>query len=232
MKPPIPFAAVSGTWAYEHRFSLDEWWQPCSRFAMMLRRQGFAPIDPRPFLWTTEINGAEGWRRWLDWLPCVNKVGDQLDWYVGGEWLRRYCDPVQGQPFVVFCHSHGGQLAKFAAYQGLYIPVLVTIATPVRHLEAEIRPHVYEDILPKMRRNIGYWIHLHSGWDDKMQWLGQFGDGVVRSNRSEPHADLNIQVPANRHSRILHPDDLMDLWITEGWLDIIRKVIAEPERAA
>lgn len=227
----IPIALVSGTWAYKHRHDRDAWWQPTSRFAAMLRGQGFESIKPRPFLWTTDVNGSEGYRRWFDWIPGVDVTGDQRDWEVSGHWLGDYCEPVRDQPFVVACHSHGGQVAKFGAFHGLYIPVLVTIATPVRKLQSEIAPNVCIDIFPQMRKNIGYWIHFHSGLDDKLQWLGQLGDGVVRRSRSEPHADLNILVPANRHSRILDADDLMPLWISEGWLDVIRKALERPEAA-
>ena len=227
----IPYVSVAGTWAYKNRFDINAWWQPTSPFAEMMTREDFISIDPKAFLWTTDVNGSEGWRRWFDWLPFVDSTGDQRDWEVGGHWLDRYCAPVIGRPFVVIAHSHGGQLAKFAAYHGLFIPVLITIATPVRLLQAEVSEGECEDILQKMRANIGYWIHLHSGWDDKMQWLGQFGDGVIRSNRSEPYADLNITVPANRHSRILAADDLMKLWIEQGWLDIVRQVISPREVA-
>lgn len=230
MPLPIPFAAIAGTWAYKRRFDHNAWWQPGSDFSQMLRSQGLAPMDVRPFLWTTDVNGAEGWRRWLSWMPGVDRVGDQRDWEVSGQWFDRYCDKVRDQPFVVFAHSHGGQVAKFAAFHGLYIPVLVTVATPVRKLETEIAPGVCIPLHPKFRQNIGYWLHLHSAWDDKMQWLGQLGDGIIRSNRSEPYANLNIEVPTNQHSRVLDTaDPLARLWVEQGWLEAVKAALKTPE---
>lgn len=134
----------------------DQWVHPESPFSRYLKTQGFSPARPgRPFRGsTTDLDGvpvfADGndWEAgayaWIDYLQAVGLVDE-------------YLNPLEY--FVAFVHSHGGQLALIAAAEGLKIPALVMVGTPVRK-------EIEETVAPKAVANIGVCLHLcDARWD-------------------------------------------------------------------
>jgi hypothetical protein len=204
------YVAVPGTWGWRDKGKPDAWFQPTSEFAKAMARAGIVPLRERPFLWTTRINGTEWWRRWFSWIvPKGFETGDMLDWEAAAEALRWYCE-AEGTPDVVIAHSHAGQVATMAAADGLKIPLLITVCTPVR---ADLSV-VYE----RARANVGTWRHLYAEGGDPIQWWGSFGDGEVAATRLMRWAHENHGVPGTDHSRLLNDPRLIREWTECGWL--------------
>jgi pimeloyl-ACP methyl ester carboxylesterase len=170
-----------------------DWWMMGSAFTRMLLGAGLKILDPKdPFIWTTNLDGV---------------LGDNDDWYAAGMALLWYCHAkLPDQRVNIIAHSHGGQIALYAAAHGLLIDSLVTIATPVRR-------DVQRYAARPGRPNIERWTHLYSDTSDLWQWLGSWFDGSWRGRRSMPLADLNIQEPGVGHTGLLNPV----LWKKRGW---------------
>lgn len=212
----IPFLAIPGTWGWNGS-SDGQWHDPSSPWSAYMRGQGFEHLrgpDRRPFVWTTDVNGEQFWRRWFGKKPKIN------DWQAGGHnlfaWLVPPLAPDRRQPperTHLIAHSHGLQLVLFACADGLKVNTLISIGSPVRADMLEVAR--------RARPNIGYWLHLHSDCSDRMQWLGELGDGALRIARAHPYADVNHALPKVGHSRILNDSHLFPV-IWPGPLDIIR----------
>jgi hypothetical protein len=195
----IPILAIPGTWAW--RGSSDgQWYDPSSPWSAYIRGHGFDHLrgpDRRPFVWTTDVNGQQFWRRWFGRKPCTT------DWQCGGQnlyaWLVPPLAPDRCQPpsmTHLVAHSHGLQVALFACADGLKVNTLISIGSPVRSDMIEVAR--------RARPNIGYWLHLHSDGSDRMQWFGEIGDGAFRIVRAHPLADINHALPEVGHSEILN----------------------------
>lgn len=205
------FVAVPGTWAWRDRDNPKAWFQPTSAFAATLATITIFPLRPRPFWWTTRVNGHDGWRRWLHWMiPRSWERGDHLDWQAAAEALTWYCE-AEGTPDILIAHSHGGQVAAYAAAWGLKIPLLVTVSTPVR---ADM-----DDIYLAARPNIGVWRHIYASDRDRMQWWGSAGDGALRVATRMERADANYGIPGAEHSRLLTDPQAIPSWISQRWLE-------------
>lgn len=175
---------VEGTWG-STRDKLD-WWRFGSTFWHYLILNGFARTsvpDDKKFHWDDKVEGIWGKNR---------------RWRLGGERLGYYAQAYRdtNKKLLVIAHSHGGQVAAYAAARGMRIDCLVTVATPVR----KDMTLTYSDAA----RNVGCWIHLYSDSSDWMQWFGSWFDGSWRLKREIGAADVTLCVPKVGHSGLLN----------------------------
>ena len=180
---------ISGTWGLES----DLWWKVASPFWQTAKHRGLdlaAPDDP--FTWTTALEGVKG---------------DNREWIVAASALRWFCKAKGIEKPNIVAHSHGGQLPLLATEHGLEIGTLVTVATPVR-----------DDVLGHLvGRRIHRWVHIHTGAGDRMQLLGELGDGEISARRKMPGAE-NIYEPDQTHSGLLDAD----LWTARRWWELLK----------
>jgi len=177
----VPTILVAGTWG-----DSDAWWRQGSAFYKAALKAGVTLQNgDDAYNWTTEVDGIFGRNR--DW----ETAGDALRWYAA----------AKGHTTVnVIAHSHGGQVALYAAAGGLRIETLVTVATPVRW---DIEP-----VITKARAKITRWIHLRSDSSDLWQWFGEILDGRFAwpgSVRDFPLADKTVIEGGVGHSGLLEP---------------------------
>jgi hypothetical protein len=221
--PPVFYTPVMGTGAYHRRQDASQWFLLKSPFERFLASHGVEQLEPGdPFIWSTDVNGVKGWLRWFG---NESAAGDHQDWHAGGLALKWRMQTYPRQHRTMIAHSHGGQLAAYAAAEGLQIPVLVTVATPVRRDMS----HVWK----RARPNIGCHLHLYAPGGDWIQILGQWGDGLWSSGRKLAFTDadgrerwgahLNHAVPLMQHSRILSDPTCFAWWVQNGWIDLMRQ---------
>jgi hypothetical protein len=197
------YVAVPGTGAFSRP---DEWSSLGSPFTQFALARGFVSLTERatmPFIWSTDVNFGSG---------------KHADWVAGGAALFYYItSPAQPQHSVpgyrtnVIAHSHGGQVALYAAAYGLKINCLVTIGKPV--LKS------MEPIIERALPNINRWLCLHSK-TDWIQILGSLFDGRLGFARAEKQATRNDEMPKG-HSDILRDPSLFPLWVDRGWFRYI-----------
>lgn len=190
----------------------QQWWEPGSPFTLFLAMHGLVPAKARPFIWSSNLDGLRVWP-W-QWFRTDNHI----DWKAAAHHL---IDHLDGDEVAVIVHSHGLQVALYAASLGLKIPTLVSVMSPVRG--------DMEKVAWKARPNIARWLHIHSDWSDKMQVWGGLFDGQWGVHRAHPLADTNLPLPKVGHSSILYPDN-MALWKTEGLIDFLKGSHAEVAR--
>jgi pimeloyl-ACP methyl ester carboxylesterase len=203
-----PLVLVPGTWAWSGFFApaAGDWWQTGSPLRAFFERSGFGVVGgDRPFVWSTQLDfGAE-----------------HRTWSAGGVALYAYLVPplcldrrVPPDETRILAHSHGGQVAFYAAAAGLRIRSLVTVSTPVRR---DMAP-----VIAAARPNIGTWLHVHSDRSDWQQLLGGLFDGRLGVFRSMPEANVNLKIPDVGHARLLHDPAIgQEYWPTlAGYLDV------------
>ncbi len=216
--PVIPFIAIGGTWAWNGS-SRGQWYDPGSPWSANMRARGLEHHHlysgaPRPFVWTTDLEGNQWWRR------LIGKPADVTEWQAAGQNLFAYCVPpiapgvqIAACNLHIIAHSHAAQVVAFACADGLRVNTLITVGSPIR-----------ADMLQVYRRaraNIGFHWHFHSDSSDRFQWLGAFGDGRIGIVRRHPFADQNVGLPGVGHSDILNNMRLFaDVW--SGPIDLIR----------
>lgn len=207
------YVAVGGTWAWSGgKPKPTDWYSSESEFAAFLRARGHEHMAPsRPFIWTTELTGVLSWRFWQS--PKLTT------WEAGGHALYAYCDSPgcshdDGQDICVITHSHGLQVALYAAALGLRIRTLIDVSGPVR-----------EDmhaIALDARKNIGNWLHIHSDSSDKIQVGGGLFDGHVGVERKvRIPGVINAEWPGVGHSRLLNEPALFPIWEEQLWLNYL-----------
>lgn len=214
----IPFIAIGGTWSWNGS-SKGQWYDTGSPWSANMRGHGFEHHHlltgaPRPFVWDTDVDGNQFWRRLFRKAPSVT------GWQSAGMNLLNYCVPaiapdrcIPPCELHVIAHSHAGQVVAFAAADGLKINTLITVSSPVR---ADLT-----EVYRRARPNIGFWLHIHSDQSDRFQWLGEVGDGHLGIVRNHPFADQNNSYQAVGHSQILNDMTLFnDVW--SGPLDLMR----------
>ncbi len=189
-----------------------EWYYPNSEFAAWLTAHGINVVaDPtgEPFIWSTDVGGV-GFGD-----------GDRVGWAAAGRQLFWWCVPprcpenrIPPQDLIVIAHSHGMQVALYAAAQGLKIAHLITMAGPVRKDMRETTAIA--------RTNIAYWTHVHSDRSDWMQVFGGLFDGHFGIQRKHPAADRNIFVRKVGHSKLLREPDF------QVWREILDKLLTVP----
>lgn len=222
--PPRPteYIPIGGTRAWNDRGAPKRrWWQRDSEFCKMMAGLNCIMVDPdQPFVWTTDLNGVQFWKRWKIWGKTTDTFSDHRDWVCGGENFLRYCDSVRGPiPYEarnIITHSHGFQVWAYASAMGLRTRKLVSIAPPYRHdMEGTIR---------LARPNVEYWVLIIDPSADSVADLGAFGDGIIRHDRTFRadgcRPDLTIRIPAIGHSGVL--GDGTTLWNEGGLAEYLR----------
>lgn len=207
----MPVVLVPGTWGWSDDASA-EWYRDGAPFTQFLIANGLRPFEPngRPFVWSTRLGGLGfGGGKMATWRAAGINL---LDYLVPPLDPAAQLPPSQTR---VICHSHGMQVVLFAAAAGLKIDTLISVAGPVR---ADMRMTTM-----MARRNIRRWVHLHSDWSDKWQWLGEIGDGVLGIVRAEPLADENDTIPGVGHSRLLRDPTTFHFWKECGWLAALQE---------
>lgn len=189
---------IAGTWGWR-----DRWWQQDAALMARLGAQ-IVTVAGRPYRWSTDLIGWKFWRK------------ERLsDWEAGADALAYFCDAVPYADRNIIAHSHGGQVALFAAASGLDIRRLLTVSTPVR-----------DDVpIATARPRIAQWWHICSADDDRFQRWGMFGDGRISTTRvfadRGAAADINIRVPGLGHTRLLTDPACFDLWESMGLRDFL-----------
>lgn len=187
-QPPMLLSPVAGTWAWDALKA--DWPDPRHAIWTYLRTRNIAHVNPRrSFQWSTRLDGF--WSH-----------GKRLTWRAAGINYHEYLTPsrcltshLDAMHTVTVTHSHGLQVALFAAADGLYIPTLVDVAGPVRK--------DMMDVAIVARKNIGRWIHIYAGDRDRMQWFGEMKDGALGIVREHPLADVNFGVLEADHGEVL-----------------------------
>lgn len=197
---------VPGTWGRE-----QAWYRPYSALATYLRDLGIHVYEPggRPFVWSTDANGWQFWRRW----GLGSRDRDHWDWQAGGEALYSLIVPplaperrIPPDQTIIISHSHGLQVVLYACAAGLKVDRLVDIAGPVR---GDMRG-VHGQAAPNIRAH----LHLHSDDSDRMQIFGAVGDGVFGVVRKLKRAGVvNRELPKAGHSGVLHDP----AWMARFW---------------
>lgn len=223
MNLPIFYIPVAGTrgWSDDssslEQYGVNElrWWQDNSFFHRFMQRHGFdlpCPLDP--FVWSTDLNGAAFWRRWSILKGLVSRSKDHRDWIAGGAALRWYISYCKVSGVNIIAHSHGLQVAAYAAEQGLLIDKLVSVGSPIRK---DMEP-IYEGA----RHNIKKWLHIQDGNNDRIQLAGLFGDGAFSMRRAAKFADHFDTLPNISHSRIVSDPNAFHYWQDLSWLEFLK----------
>lgn len=211
----IPVLLVHGTWSADFsRKGRSQWFEPGSPFITMLERRGLDASYFDTFEWTGDLSGlARLWPwNWFttpqhrDWLACGRSIGYVLD--------PKGC-PVPHEYRNVIAHSHGGQGVFHAAANGVKIHRLVTVATPVRE--------DMEAVVAAARPNIDQWVHVFDPTlKDRMQVLGEIGDGRLGWKRRFDLADENISIAGSGHSGVLCQPEWFPQWGSRGLAAFLR----------
>lgn len=205
---------VQGThgWGWS---SAQQWWEQGSPFAQSLQRQGCELLGgARPFIWSTDLDGF-GWllrrpfKRHINW----ESAGLQLYAYIDNPLVGPITDYVPLADRNIIAHSHALQVVAYACRAGLKINRLITIGSPVRR--------DMDDVYRAARPNIRAWLHVHSDGSDRIQWLGELGDGHLGIVREAPLADQNLRIAHVSHSRLLWDPMYFPLWRIEGLLTFL-----------
>lgn len=187
-----PIVLVPGTHGLD-----NQWRKMSSCFVESLINHNFALLDKKDlFIWTAHLDGV---------------LGKNTTWQMAGYALLWYCHAKEKDVKVnIIAHSHGGQVAAYAAERGLQIHTLITAGTPVRY---DMR-----NIYKKGKQSIEKWVHLHSGAKDWWQLFGSFFDGSLNNRRDMPYASLNIEKSGCSHEELLD----YKLWDKENYWQYLR----------
>lgn len=200
-----PFIPVQGTSAWIDNPDPDlprNWWRAGSPLMHWLASRGLVPLHPEdPFCWSTDLNGWKFWRRLFggkdtprDWLAG----GDALRWWIGDKRVR-----LAQRNFWV--HSHGLQVLLNAAAEWrepLFAQRVVSFGSPLR----DDAP--WKEALPK----IWQWLIVTDSGFDRVQFLGQLGDGGLGSHEIPLGKRVQIlQIPDIDHSRLLQDPRMFSL---------------------
>lgn len=191
---PVEWLGIPGTWDYP--FESGDWFLPTSSLTRHLDTRGWANLVRKavhPYSWATMVAG----------LPTRGTTV----WDLGGLALAYYIRPVflnpgEADTYVkltdrnLIALSHGLQPVLYACGDyNIKIHTLISVGSPVR-----------KDMLAmaqKARKNIGFWVHIHSDFSDRMQWFGELFDGHFGVVRAHPLADKNVKIGKVGHSSIL-----------------------------
>ncbi len=159
------------------------WWHPRSAFANAARAHGLTLVDDaRPFIWSTDLDGV---------------LGENTTWHASG-WALIYYAAAHGvDELDVLAHSHGAEVAVFAACYaatyGVRVRRLLTVCAPVRRDMQRFRR--------RARGSVDDWIAVASDGD---WWkpAGQLMDGQVGDAPKMPEAN-NLVIPGYGHTGLL-----------------------------
>lgn len=214
----IPILPIYGTFSGDFEVT-DEactdpghWWHRSSKWWEYMTGLGFEPFRSDDFVWTGELEGFGVSIRQL-WNWVRRKPADHThrhpQWFAGGQALDDYIsDGIykgrDAEAFVTIAHSHGGQVALYAAASGREIPLLITVSTPHR-LDMQV-------VTAKARPQIGFWVHLYDPDRDDIGQAGAFTDGGISFDRKQPKADVNIALKGCSHSLALSDPARYHVW--------------------
>lgn len=202
----ITYLPVQGTWDTR---SEGSWSLPSSPLSVYLQERGLHNLSGDgtiPYAWSTDLD-----------FEC----GDHQAWLAGGKALYYYlvpplCPANRWPPAetVIVTHSHGLQVALYAAALGLKIDRLLSFMGPVRK--------DMMSVATQARPNIRRWRQVRSDKTDKWQWLGELFDGHLGIVRNHPLADVNETVPGVGHTGVLNDPSNYPLWVDNGWIDFLK----------
>ena len=216
----IPLVCVPGTWAWSGMKTKDRWYMAGSPWVNFMESNGYKVLSKdRPFVWTTALAG----------IPFVTS---KRDWEAAGVNLWAYLDPAikdygvglrTGERNLV-AHSHGLQVAVYAAAAGCKLNTLISVGSPIRE--------DMKEVAVAARPNIANWAHLYGGHKDKWQWFGEMFDGklgVVRTaiwrgqnGRPVAQADVSVEIPCVGHSDLLYTPSEFHHWLEPRVAEYIR----------
>lgn len=221
---PVFYIPIAGTRAWNDRGQpKNRWWQSEGPFTQFMATLNCMMKDPdQPFVWSTDLNGIEFWRRWPIWFGKISRTRDHRDWVAAAENLIRYIEPMGCEMRMddrnLIAHSHGGQVVFYACAMGMKVRRLITVATPERQDMLEV--------ILKARANIEKWHHIYDSNKDSIATWGEFGDGSFSTDRSfkipKATPDTQISVPGISHSKILYEPAFIKYWQTQGYADLLR----------
>lgn len=222
---PLYIVPMAGTESWG-----DLWWQTGSPWLAELATARCFPVlvGKHPFRWSTTLDGItprEVGGTVKNWIRRAFGKAPQAvlhrEWEAGGDACFYFLHDLPYAKRNLIAHSHAGQVALYAAAFGTRIRTLVTVGTPVR---ADMF-----DVYARARKNIGWHLHICDATFDLWGTLGQLFDGEVSVSRTwpaevggGPGPDLTVTLEDIGHSGILRDPKLVDLWVTEGWLALIR----------
>lgn len=215
----IPGAGTNGWNDDTHDKSPENrrWWQVSSNFNLMMVEHGLYMYD-NPFVWSTDLGGIEFWRRWPIINKFVKKDVDHRDWKAAAAAFSYYIDAYfHNEPLVVIGHSHFYQVVAYAcADYGVRVDRLITVSSPIRS--------DMDEVYQRARKNIGTHLHIYDGgrFTDRIQLLGELGDGNFDLVRECKYADYNDPVGKVNHSRVLSDPEDFHHWIDRGWIEFIK----------
>jgi hypothetical protein len=190
---------VAGTWGLQPDRESSAWWRGDSPWLQYMGGHGIRPLQPSdPYLWSTDL-GHMAWQ----------SGGQALEWY-----KALYGPEV---PVRVVAHSHGLQVALYAAMLGLQIDTLISLSSPIR-TDMELQ------VVDLARPNIRRWLHVRAKEFDLMDWGGSlFDGGGLDLHRHIPtKADLTDTVPGIAHSNVIYDPSWFYMWETLGWMELLR----------
>jgi hypothetical protein len=233
-RPPVNFTAVHGTMGRN-----APWVKVTSPLMKLFDSYNVRPLHSNdPFCWSGDVDGWQFWRR----LGIGTGGGDRGDWEVGGNALRWYLDGDRFEDRGLLVHSHGLWPAIEACAQGLTIPWLISVGSPVR-----------EDMTSRIQLaipRIGAWLHIYDPRFDWWGMWGSFGDGKFNWNRAQryagppydpgqvtlymkirPRAGGNDPIGGIGHTGVLEDEKAFHYWMERGWFDFMLPSTA-PTQAA
>lgn len=181
----MKFIPVQGTAGWKEH----EWWTPDSPWTKFMATLGFTIFKPDdPFIWSTNLDIFSNHR----------------DWEAGGLSLKFYLQSVPYEDRNLITHSHGLQVALYAAKHGALIRSLIDIAGPVRK--------DMDSTALRAVPNIAFWLHVFDKEWDLVGWLGQLFDGRISLSRKDSFATVNKALPRVDHSHLLHDPAFFHHW--------------------
>lgn len=166
---------VHGTWGLDRG-----WWRAESLLMQAAVRAGCVLPDPAdPYLWSGELG-----------------VRDHGPWTSAAHALIWYCAAKQLERPNLLTHSHGIQVAAYAAAWGQKFGLVVDVSGPPRF--------DMEAVYAAAKANIAHWMHV---WNegDMVILEGQVGAGRPEGYiRTMAAADQNVEIPRGfGHSGLL-----------------------------
>lgn len=191
------YIAIEGTHEdRDHRHQL--WDDQFSPFSEFMASHGVNQLvsDPlKKYEWSTGLDGV---------------FGADDTWDAAGRALAQYMYLPAPSATNIIAFSHGGNVVAYACGKyGLQVNSLVTVSTPIRK---NLYP-LYKDAETNITRH----LHIHGGWADYWQALGDLCGGGWGLHRDNPYA-LNQRAPGG-HGAVLKEGSLLHLWVDKGWLD-------------
>lgn len=212
---PIFYIPIHGTWAIDD--TEIAWWKFNGNFAQYAKRFNCFQFDrivqpdsqeALPFTWTSDLTGVR--------FNLFNRNAKHSAWRGAGYSLNYYCQniPLEHRNFIL--HSHGLQCWLYATARGLKSNNVISVCSPIRN-----------DLMTIMRvapNMCNKWMHIYSN-SDKVQFLGQFGDGrILGSRKVEVPGVINHRLKID-HSSVFN--ERIDYWVKEGWFDFLRTPMKE-----